>query len=281
MINENTATKEINTPAEGFNELYEVVKKLRSPEGCPWDREQTPMSMRGDLIEECFEAVDAINQNDAKHIQEELGDVFLNATMIAYMHEQKGDFFVKDVLDDVVKKIIRRHPHVWKDSEGCINANEKKATTSEEVLTQWDNIKRGIENRKEKSVLDEVSTGLPPLMRSYKIQKKASKKGFEWNDTVDVWKKVYEELEEVKEAIENNEGDVRIEEELGDVLFAIVHLCARLKVDPSLALTRCTEKFKKRFSYVESQCQKNSIPMDSEHLRQMDEFWNQAKKIEK
>lgn len=281
MINENTATKEINTPAEGFNELYEVVKKLRSPEGCPWDREQTPMSMRGDLIEECFEAVDAINQNDAKHIQEELGDVFLNATMIAYMHEQKGDFFVKDVLDDVVKKIIRRHPHVWKDSEGCINANEKKATTSEEVLTQWDNIKRGIENRKEKSVLDEVSTGLPPLMRSYKIQKKASKKGFEWNDTVDVWKKVYEELEEVKEAIENNEGDVRIEEELGDVLFVIVHLCARLKVDPSLALTRCTEKFKKRFSYVESQCKKNSIPMDSEHLRQMDEFWNQAKKIEK
>lgn len=281
MINENSDTKEINTPAEGFNELYEVVKKLRSPEGCPWDREQTPMSMRGDLIEECFEAVDAINQNDAKHIQEELGDVFLNATMIAYMHEQKGDFFVKDVLDDVVKKIIRRHPHVWKDSEGCINANEKKATTSEEVLTQWDNIKRGIENRKEKSVLDEVSTGLPPLMRSYKIQKKASKKGFEWNDTVDVWKKVYEELEEVKETIENNEGDVRIEEELGDVLFVIVHLCARLKVDPSLALTRCTEKFKKRFSYVESQCKKNSIPMDSEHLRQMDEFWNQAKKIEK
>lgn len=262
----------------GFEKLYAVVEKLRCPEGCPWDREQTPTSMRSDLIEECFETVDAISQNDSFHAKEELGDVFLNAAMISYMYEQNGDFTVASVLDEVVEKIIRRHPHVWKDSEGSVNANETKATTSAEVLSQWDNIKRGVEGRKEKSVVDEVSEGLPPLMRAYKIQKKAAKKGFDWDSLEPVWEKITEEMSELHCAVEEESN---VEEEVGDLLFAVVNLARKLKVDPTVALASANRKFRNRFVYVEEMCQKNNISMESGNLEIMDKFWDEAKNFEK
>jgi tetrapyrrole methylase family protein/MazG family protein len=273
--------------AEGFKILYEVIRTLRAPGGCPWDREQNPEKMRSDLVEETFECVDAISCNDAQHVREELGDVFLNATMISYMYEQNGDFKVAEVLSEVAEKIVRRHPHVWKDSEGAVNANEKKATTSEEVLTQWDNIKRGIEGRSEKSVIDEVAQGLPPLMRAYKIQKKAAKKGFDWESAEPVWEKVSEELSELKAAendlqkatSENLESAKQhAEEELGDVLFSVVNLARKLGIDPTLALARTNKKFRDRFAYVEQQMKESNIPMDKEHMKEMDYFWDEAKK---
>jgi len=275
--------------AESFKTLYEVIRTLRAPGGCPWDREQNPEKMRSDLVEETFECVDAISCNDAQHAREELGDVFLNATMISYMYEQTGDFKVADVLSDVAEKIVRRHPHVWKDSEGAVNANEKKAETSEEVLAQWDNIKRGIEGRKEKSVIDEVSQGLPPLMRAYKIQKKAAKKGFDWDNVEPVWQKINEEIGEVKEALgdlENatldnqDKAKLHLEEEIGDLLFVVVNLSRKLNVDPTIALERTIKKFHDRFLYVEQQMNEKKIPMDNNHLKEMDLFWDDAKKNE-
>ena len=272
----NETSDEQKKAKNSFEKLYAAIKKLRSEQGCPWDKNQTPLSMRSDLIEETFEAVDAITQNDVFHTKEELGDVFLNALMILYMYEQEKYFNVSDVFDEVVEKIVRRHPHVWENSEGKENANEKKATTSEEVLLQWENIKQGIEGRKKNSILNEISEGLPPLMLAYKMQKKAAKKGFDWQDIESVWKKVEEELNELHEATKEK-NQQNIEEEMGDVFFSVVNLARKLKVDPNVALARSNEKFKKRFSYVEKQCEKNAIPMNNENLKQMDNFWEESK----
>ena len=274
--------------SESFKTLYEVIRTLRAPGGCPWDREQNPMKMRSDLAEETFECIDAISSDDAQHVREELGDVFLNAAMISYMYEQAGDFTVADVLYDVAEKIVRRHPHVWKDSEGAVNANEKKAETSEEVLAQWDNIKRGVEGRKEKSVIDEVSAGLPPLMRAYKIQKKAAKKGFDWDSVEPVWQKITEEIGEVKEALDEVEkaakdnqdnAKLHLEEEIGDLLFVVINLSRKLNVDPTIALERTIKKFHDRFVYVEEKMNEKQRPMKIENLEQMDAFWDEAKKL--
>ncbi len=164
--------------SDAYQRLYDIIVRLRSPGGCPWDIEQTPSSMRGDLLEEAFEAAEAIDEGKPAHICEELGDVFLNTTMIGYMHEQEGLFTVADALDQVSDKLIRRHPHVFGGS---------KAENSAQVLDLWDTIKRDAEGRQTESVLDEVSKGLPPLTRAFKLQKKASKKGFDWASVDDVW----------------------------------------------------------------------------------------------
>ena len=186
--------------AAAYKRLYETIKTLRAPGGCPWDREQTPLTMRRDLIEETFEAVDAVSSGDAAHAKEELGDVMLNASMIAYMYEQQNDFSVADAIDELTDKLIRRHPHVFPQSEGMSEVTEN-VTTGEQVLNQWDRIKENVEGRKSrKTILDEVPEGFPPLLRAYKMQKKAAKKGFDWQSTESVAAKVYEELDEVKEA---------------------------------------------------------------------------------
>ena len=164
--------------AAAYKRLYETIRTLRAPGGCPWDREQTPLTMRRDLIEETFEAVDAVSSGDAAHAKEELGDVILNASMIAYMYEQQNDFSVAEALNELTDKLIRRHPHVFPQSEGMSEVTEK-VTTGEQVLNQWDRIKENVEGRKSrKTILDEVPEGFPPLLRAYKMQKKAAKKGY-------------------------------------------------------------------------------------------------------
>ncbi|MCM1321226.1 MAG: nucleoside triphosphate pyrophosphohydrolase [Bacteroides sp.] len=271
-----------NTAAAAFNRLYTIIRCLRAPDGCPWDKEQTPLSMRGDLIEETFEAVEAISQQDAQHSCEELGDVFLNTAMIAYMHEQSGAFSVADSLNGVSEKLIRRHPHVFPESAGKIAANEKKAQTPEEVLAQWDAIKSNVEGRAGKSILDEISAGVPPLLYAYKIQKKAARKGFDWTSAEPVYDKVTEELNEVRAAAEDSAGDDRsllnIEAEIGDLLFSAVNLARMLGVNPETALSRSNEKFCRRFKYVEQRMSAEGIPMDQAHMEKMDFFWNEAKK---
>ena len=278
-----------------YKRLYQTIRTLRAPGGCPWDREQTPLSMRRDLIEEVFEAVDAISEGEAAHAKEELGDVLLNATMIAYMYEQQHDFSVADALNDLTEKLIRRHPHVFPESEGKIAAAEN-VRTGEEVLAQWDAIKAKVEKRGSKSVLDDVPEGFPPLLRAYKLQKKAAKKGFDWRDIETVRKKVFEELAEVAEAVnklslknchskaftvdamqEQNDAQLHVEEEVGDAFFAFVNYARHLGVDPEIALAHANEKFYRRFSYVEAQCRERNIPMDSDHLEDEDALWNEAK----
>ena len=267
-------------PEEAFKALYETVKKLRSPEGCKWDREQTPVTLRGDLIEETYECLEAIDENDPVHIAEELGDLFLLATMLSYMHEQEGKFSVADALSKINEKLIRRHPHVFGDV---------KVKDSAEILDNWAKIKIEQEGRKPKdSVLDDVSGGLPPMDRAYALQKKAAKKGFDWNSADEVIGKITEELNEVREAINKEQsaadgGEKKynlemLEEELGDLLFSAINLCRFLKVEPSIALRRTNSKFINRFKYVEKMMKETGQEMNKENLNVMDGFWEEAKK---
>ena len=286
--NLNAADEDSAKAAAAFCRLYELIRILRAPGGCPWDREQTPDTMRRDLVEEVFEAVDAISSNDASHAKEELGDVFLNATMISYMFRQeleKGGqgWTLEESLNELVEKLIRRHPHVFEQSEGKVVA-DKDVNTSAQVLAQWDKIKEKVEGREQKSILDEVPKGFPPLLRAYKMQKKAAKKGFDWPSLEPTRAKILEELKEVDEAaaqVQQNGSEqnrVHLEEEVGDLFFAAVNYARKLGVDPELAMNAANEKFYKRFSYVEEQCAKNGVEMVQENLDKMDEFWNQAKR---
>ena len=285
--------------AAAYKRLYETIRTLRAPGGCPWDREQTPLTMRRDLIEETFEAVDAVSTGDAAHAKEELGDVILNASMIAYMYEQQNDFSVAEAINELTDKLIRRHPHVFPQSEGMSEVTEK-VTTDEQVLNQWDRIKENVEGRKSvKTILDEVPEGFPPLLRAYKMQKKAAKKGFDWQSTESVAAKVYEELDEVKEAARalddaksangtldaksasdtaNERAALHLEEEFGDLLFAVVNYMRHSGIDPETAMDRANRKFYRRFAYVEERMTKAGIPMDGDHLQDEDAFWNDAKK---
>lgn len=261
---------------EAFKALYDIIVRLRAPGGCPWDREQTPTTMRSDLLEEAYELVEAIDEGDAAHVEEEAGDLFLNTTMIAYMFEQEGKASVKGSLESICEKLIRRHPHVFGDS---------KADTSEKVLAQWAEIKEKVEGRKRKdSLLDEVSKALPTLERAYKIQKKAAKVGFDWTDLSDVWAKTHEELAEAEEALTergaSDSGAAHFEEEMGDLLFSLVNLSRHYHVDPSLALARANEKFCKRFGHVERRMAEVGHPLEASRLQEMDGYWNEAKQAE-
>ena len=267
--------------ASAFKALYDVVARLRGPGGCPWDIEQTPESLRGDLIEETYECIEAIDEKDSAHIKEELGDIFLLATMLAYIHEQENIFSVSDALVNVSEKLIRRHPHVFGDA---------KFNNSAEVLDNWAKIKVEQEGRKPKdSILDEVKQGLPPLERAFKLQKKAAKVGFDWPDSEGVGSKIIEELGEVQAAIaakqlddSASEKDVhaaKLEEELGDLLFSVVNLCRFHNVEPSIALRRTNSKFIERFKFVEKQMKINGQEMKKENLDLMENFWIQAKSL--
>lgn len=290
---------------KAFERFLETIQTLRAPGGCPWDREQTPLSMRRDLIEETFEAIDAISQEDPAHAKEELGDVLLNSMMIAYMYEQNGDFEISEAINELSDKLIRRHPHVWPQSEGASEA-KSAVKNADEVLNQWDRIKANVEGRKAKSILDEVPEGFPPLLRAFKLQKKAAKKGFDWKELPPVVAKVEEELSEVREAVcelekvcesaagepdgkncaeplsmhaseAQNAAQLHVEEEIGDLLFAVVNYARKLGVDPETALNRTNSKFYRRFTYVEQQMEKAGIPMDQNHLAEEDKFWDEAK----
>ncbi|QQO09236.1 nucleoside triphosphate pyrophosphohydrolase [Breznakiella homolactica] len=262
--------------SRAFNRLVELTAQLRGPDGCPWDREQTPMTLRGDLIEETYECVEAIDERDSEHIKEELGDLYFLLTMLSYMHEQEGKFSVSDVLDTVSDKLVRRHPHVFGDAT---------VADSGEVLVNWNRIKVEQEGRKPKdSILDEVSKALPPLDRAYKLQKKASKVGFDWPDISGVIGKIEEELEEVRDAIGSHTdggGDAardEVEAELGDLLFSVVNLCRFLRIEPSVALQRTNVKFTTRFKHVESSMKVSGQEMKQENLAVMDTYWEEAKK---
>jgi tetrapyrrole methylase family protein/MazG family protein len=256
------------------------VVRLRSPGGCPWDREQNPSTLRGDLIEETYECVEAIDEKDPAHIAEELGDIFLLVTMLSYMHEEAGLFTVADVLTGIVEKLIRRHPHVFGELQP---GADSEGLTSAQVLDNWAKIKVEQEGRRPKnSILDEVSSGLPPLDRAWKLQKKAARAGFDWPGIEGVIGKIREELDEAREAAgdaghNGMASNEKVEEELGDLLFSVVNLCRYLKVEPSVALRRTNSKFAGRFKYVEQQMKAAGQEMKKENLDTMDRYWNEAK----
>jgi tetrapyrrole methylase family protein/MazG family protein len=267
----------VKDAVKSFDQFFEIVRRLRAPDGCPWDLEQTPLSLRGNLIEETYECVEAIDEGDAEHICEELGDVFLLACMISYIHEQAGTFSVSDVLDKLSEKLVRRHPHIFGDVK-----ERDSALNSDEVLVNWARIKVEQEGRKPKdSILDEVSRVLPQLERAFELQKKAAKCGFDWTDVSAVFEKVEEELTEVKEAAAEEDGRA-LEDELGDLLFSAVNLCRFLKINPSVALQGANSKFTRRFKHIEAGMKEaGKCVTAAEHEEEdrvlMEKLWDEAK----
>ena len=260
-----------NTPLEGFERLYSIIKKLRSPDGCPWDRKQTPESIKENIIEEAYECVDAIIENDTEHVCEELGDMFLLSTFTGIMYEEDNTFTFNDVFNGISEKLIRRHPHVFSDAD---------TDTPEDVVHQWEEIKQKVEGRMhDDSVMDSVPIHFPPLMKSLKIQKKAAKSGFDWNRIDDVISKLDEEIGEFKDAVaENSQND--IESELGDILFTIVNIARFLSVDPATALSKTNNKFIKRFRFIESNLKNHGSSMKDTPLDELEELWQKAKNDE-
>jgi len=261
-----------DTIQESFARLYRIINKLRGPAGCAWDKEQTPSTMRDKLIEETYECVNAIDNRDDDNIKEELGDLFLLLTMICSMKEEENSFSTHEVLNGICEKLIRRHPHIFGDAE---------MGTVHEILEQWESIKEKVEGKKIKnSVLENVPRSLPPLYRSYVIQKKVSRIGFDWETDEPVWNKLYEEIAELKTAAQSD-NEQHIEGEIGDLLFTAVNLSRLLRIDPMLALNRTNQKFIRRFQEMEEDAKEQGINLKEMSLDEMDELWNRIKALEK
>lgn len=248
-----------------FDELCSIISRLRAPNGCPWDREQTPQTLRTCLIEECFEVVNAIDRNDSVNVREELGDVLLNVVMLSEIYKEKSEFTIDDVLKEVNEKLIRRHPHVF---------GTAKAENAQDALAGW-NAEKQKEKTKEQSILDSVPTAYPPLLKAWKMQQKAAKVGFDWPDPSGAEKKLFEEYDEIKNAAKSGSFD-DLEEECGDFLFAAVNWLRLMGINPETALNRANEKFNSRFRFVEIQCHLNEKQKKAT-LEEMDIAWNQAK----
>lgn len=246
-----------------FQELVDIMKKLRAPGGCPWDREQTIESLKPYLIEEAYEVLEAMDEHPEK-LKDELGDLLLQIIFQSQIMSEENKFDVEDVIQSISDKMIRRHPHVFADIV---------ADDSETVIKNWNEIKlkeKGHEDRK--SVLDGVPKYLPPLAKSVKLQGKAARVGFDFENVDDAIEKMEEELEEMRAAYKS--GDMEnLKEEMGDALFSIVNIARLMKLDIVDSLNKTNKKFEKRFRYVENNCD-----ISNSSLKEMDKLWNEAKK---
>lgn len=251
--------------------LVDIMARLRAPGGCVWDIEQTHSSLRRYMVEEVYEVLEAIELADGEKMCEELGDLLLQIVFHARVAEEFGTFTMQDVVDVVTEKMIRRHPHVFGDIS---------VQNAAEVVVNWDEIKKQEKGCERKSVIDGIPKDLPSLMRAYKMQAKAAKVGFDWDTIEPVWGKIREEIAELQEAVQLGDS-IEVENELGDVLFAVVNLARFLGVEPEVALTATNNKFARRFGYVEDQVNAKGLDWKSLDLVFLDKLWDEAKKIEK
>jgi MazG family protein len=249
-----------------FAKLCDIVAKLRSPGGCPWDREQTNESLLPALIEEAYEVGEAARARDDTHFREELGDLLLLIVMHAEIARETGRFNIEEVIGKVSDKLIRRHLHVF----GTSDVRDSKA-----VLKQWEAIKRE-ERKSDSHYLASLPKALPALVRAQKAQSKAARVNFDWTELCDVIAKVEEELREIKEAIESQQHKL-IAEELGDLLFAVVNLARKCNIDAESALQSATDKFVTRFNRLEDELKTRGLKLGDVELAEMDEIWNQIK----
>ena len=255
-----------------IDDLLEIVRLLRSPEGCPWDREQTHESIKKNFIEETYEVVEAINKDSADMLREELGDVFMQVLLHSQMEAEKGSFTFEDVVDELAQKLVIRHPHVFA-SEHC--------ETPEEVLATWDRVKTETKNRKTiTEQMNAIPKELPALMRAQKVQAKAAKVGFDWEDISGALEKIHSETAEFESAL-HGELPSQAFEELGDLIFSCVNAARFLNCDAEEALTKATDKFMKRFTLVEQLANQRNIDMKAASLAQLDALWDEAKQISK
>lgn len=263
--------------SEKFKELVAVMEKLRAPGGCPWDREQTYESLGQYLLEECYEAFDAIQEatatGDTTELKEELGDVLLQVVFHSTIAKEIGDFTIDEVAEGVSNKLILRHPHVFED---------KKLETADDVLNNWDELKKeerkksGKKEKNKDSILDEVPLAFPALIEANKVTKKAAKVGFDWENAEQVFDKMDEEIGELKSAINEKNKD-EMKEEIGDLLFVVVNLARKLGVEPENALKKTNRKFRKRFKFIEDELKAENKTFEDSDLEEMDSLWNKSK----
>ncbi|MDP6755788.1 MAG: nucleoside triphosphate pyrophosphohydrolase [Candidatus Marinimicrobia bacterium] len=250
-----------------FEELVEIVEKLRAPDGCPWDREQTNQSLLPYFIEEVYELIESVDEENWDTVKEELGDLLLHVVFQASIGEDEGKFKLADSLTNVNEKLVRRHPHVFGDA---------KADAAFHAKQNWEAQKHKEKGRK--SRLDGVPKNLPALVRAQRLQQKASYAGFDWDEVEQVWDKVHEEIQELKDA-QSNESKDHIAEEIGDVLFAVVNLARYLDIPAEDALRKTNQKFTSRFSKVEEGIKAQGKELEDVTLEEMDAIWEMAKKI--
>lgn len=261
--------------SKSFDELVSVMARLRAPGGCPWDREQTYASLAQYLIEECYETVEAIQEADetgeTHNLSEELGDILLQVVFHSAIAAERGDFTVDDVVNSVTQKLVLRHPHVF---------GEKELATAEDVLNNWDELKKaereasGKAEKRVESILDEVTVHFPALLEAQKVTKKAAKVKFDWENVDQIFEKLDEETTELREAIADGEN---IEDEIGDLLFVVVNLARKLDVDAETALKKTNRKFRKRFKFIEDHLISSNRTFDETDLNELDDLWNLAK----
>lgn len=253
-----------------FDKLIDIVKKLRAPDGCPWDRKQTLYSLKDALLEETCELIDALDNKDIENIKEELGDVLLHVVFHSQTACEDGLFNIEDVICGINEKLIRRHPHVFKNEH---------YETAEQVKERWDEIKK--EENKDKtapdSILDKVPKNLPSLMQAEKLQKKASKYGFDWENPEQVFKKLQEELNELHDAYKEKNKE-HISEELGDVIFVLSRLATHLDISADESLRKVNNKFRRRFGFIEKSLKETGRTLETTTVAEMEEKWQEAKR---
>ncbi|GGE84703.1 nucleoside triphosphate pyrophosphohydrolase [Priestia taiwanensis] len=253
-----------------FTTLRQIIATLRGPNGCPWDKEQTNESLKKYLIEEAYELLDAIDEEDDEHIVEELGDVLLQVMLHAQIGEDEGWFSIDEVIQGLSEKMVRRHPHVF---------GGREVTGTKEVVANWNEIKKE-EKGEPASILASIPTGLPGLMKAYELQKKAAKVGFDWDDVAPMMQKVEEELREFIQERESGSSQERMAGEFGDLLFALVNVARYYQIDPEEAIRMTCKKFMRRFSYIEECVAAQGYKVEEMTLEQLDAFWEEAKKEE-
>ncbi|MBU9710170.1 nucleoside triphosphate pyrophosphohydrolase [Evansella tamaricis] len=258
-----------------FHKLREVIATLRGPNGCPWDKKQTHESLKSYLLEEAYEVLDAIDEGNEDHLAEELGDVLLQVMLHGQIGEDEGYFQVEDIIRHLTEKMVRRHPHVFGDSD---------ANNSDEVIKQWEEIKKqekgAVQGNVSPSILSGIPKHLPSLLRALKIQKKAAKVGFDWGEEAPMWMKLQEEiaewLHEIRAGNQNSAAN-----ELGDILFAFVNLARFHQIDPEEALRQTNDKFIRRFQYIEKTLAQQGKNLEEQSLEVLDHLWDEAKLYER
>ncbi|MBN1624163.1 MAG: nucleoside triphosphate pyrophosphohydrolase [Clostridia bacterium] len=251
-----------------FDDLQKIMAKLRGPEGCPWDREQTHESLKRHMLEETYEALEAIEAADDEMMKEELGDVLLQIVFHGCIAEEDGRFDTSDIVDAISRKLIERHTHVF---------GEDIAKDSKAVLKNWDRIKnksKGLKSHTEK--INAIPKTYPALLRSLKIQEKAAKAGFDWNEVDGAIEKTMEEINEFMEACQNKDKQT-IKNEMGDLLFSLVNVCRFMDIEPEITLQETSDRFSRRFAYVEESVHKIGKVMEDMSLAELDELWDKAK----
>ena len=254
-----------NSATEKFDELIKIIKRLQAPDGCPWDREQTNASLLPFFLEEVYEVIESVDNENWPELKEELGDILLHVVFQAVLAEKNGHFSINDSLDHVNEKLVRRHPHVFGDA---------KADEAFHAKQNWEAEKHKEKNRK--SRLDGVPKTLPALIRAQRLQQKASYAGFDWNEVQQVWDKIHEEIQELKEA-QSESTKEHIAEEIGDVLFSVVNLARFLDIPAEDALRKTNKKFTDRFARVEEELKKRGKTVEESNLEEMDDIWNKVK----